>query len=152
MLWAFQKTIFEFFESFCRRKLKLFWKKLTQSIKNYLTHSFFMGSFLENGFKVTLRSKTNILSIWKDHFSFLCKFLSDEDETTFRESVQKRSNLFKSKFGHRKLLIKMFWTYLELKNKCSEHLKRPVFNFLQVFLWRSWNHLLGESEKVSKTI
>ena len=39
-------------------------------------------------------------------FFTFCKFLSDEVETIFRESEAKRLKLFKSKFGHRKLLRK----------------------------------------------
>ena len=44
---------------------------------------------LENGFEATLSSKTNLLSIWKKHFSVFCKFLSDEVETIFWETEAK---------------------------------------------------------------
>ena len=37
----------------------------------------------------------------------------------------------------------MFWSYVELKNECSERLERAFFNFLQIFKWGSWNHILG---------
>ena len=46
-----------------------------------------------------------------------CKFLSDEVETVFWESETEHSKLFKSKFGHRKLLGKWFRSYIELKNE-----------------------------------
>ena len=67
-----------------------------------------MGSFLENGFQATLSSKTNGLRVCKRHFSVFCEFLSDKVETVFWEKEVKRSKLFKSKFGHRKFLRKMF--------------------------------------------
>ena len=57
------------------------------------------------------------------------KFLSDKVEAVLWESEVKRSNLFKSKFGHRKLLRKNFLGYRQLKNDCSEPLKRAFFNF-----------------------
>ena len=41
-------------------------------------------------------------------FQIFFRFLSDEVETIFWESKAKRSKLFKSKFGHRKLLRKAF--------------------------------------------
>ena len=61
-----------------------------------------MGSLLENGFEVILISKTNVLPVWKGYFLFSGKFLSDEVETIFWESEEKRSKLFKSKLGDRK--------------------------------------------------
>ena len=50
--------------------------------------------------------------------------MSDEVETLFWESKAKRSTLFKSKFRYRKLPRKLFWRYLQVKNECSERLKR----------------------------
>ena len=102
------------------------------------------------GVNCTLSSKSKVLSVWKGHFPFFWKFLSDEVETIFWEA--KRSKLFKSKFGHRKLFRKWFWIYLELKNKCFERLERAFFNILQVFEWWSSNHFLGKRGKALKTI
>ena len=130
MFWAFEKGIFQFFANFWVTKLKPFSGKVRQSIQNYWNQNLIIGSFLENGFEATLSSKTNVVSVWKEHFSVFCKFLSDEVETIFWESEAKRSELFKSKFGHRKLLRKWFWSYLELKNQCCERLKRAYFVFL----------------------
>ena len=48
------------------------------------------------GVNCTLSSKSKVLSVWKGHFPFFCKFLSDEVETIFWESEAKRSKLFKS--------------------------------------------------------
>ena len=51
----------------------IFWeskKEPSRPLKFKVGH----GSFLENGFKVTLRSKTNVLSIWKKKFSVFSNF------------------------------------------------------------------------------
>ena len=152
IFWAFEKSIFQSFPSFWVKKLKPFSSKVRQSVQTYLNQNLLIGSFLENGFGATLSSKTNILGVWKGHFSVFCKFLSDEVETIFRESEAKHLRLFKSKFGHKKLIRKWFRSYLELKNECCERLKRAFFSFLQVFEWRSWNHFLGKWGKAFRTI
>ena len=90
-----------------------------------------MGSFLENGFEAVLSSITNVLSIWKGHFSIFHKFLSDKIKTVFWESEAKHSKPFKSKLYHRKLVRKWFWSYLEPQNECSERLKREFFSFFK---------------------
>ena len=53
-------------------------------------------------------TKNNCLSVSRERYSAVFKFLSDEIESIFWESKAKRSKLFKSKFGHRKLLRKWF--------------------------------------------
>ena len=208
MFWTFEKGIFQFFGNFWVTKLKPFSGKVKESVQNYLNRNFVIGNYLGNGFEATLSSKTNVLNVWKGHFSVFWKFLSDEvktilwesegkrsklfkskfcrrkllrkwfrsylelknkcserlkkafsvfwkflsDEvkTIFWESEGKRSKLFKSKFGHKKLLRKWFRSYLELKNKCYERLKRAFFSFLQIFGWQSWNLFLGKRENVAK--
>ena len=57
--------------------------------------------------------------------------MSDEVETIFSKSKAKRSKLFKEKFGHRKLLRKWFSYYVELKNECSERLKKAFSSFFK---------------------
>ena len=91
------------------------------------------GSFLEIGFKATLSSKTNVLSVWKLQFSVSGKILSDEVETIFSESEAQHSKLFKSKFGQRKLLRSWFWSYLELKSERSKRWKRAFLSFFARF-------------------
>ena len=87
----------------------------------------------------------------KTIFQCFCKYLSDQVEAIFCESETKYSKLFKSKFCHRKLLRKWSWSYLELKNECSERLKRAFFSFLQIFDWRSWNRFLEKRGDAVKT-
>ena len=55
---------------------------------------------MENGFEATLISKTNIANF--------CNFLSDDAKRISWKSEAKRSKLFKSKFGHMKVLRKWF--------------------------------------------
>ena len=129
-LCTFEKGIFEFFANFWVTKLKLFPGKVRQSVPNYLNKNLVIRSFLENGFETTLSSKRNVLSHWKGHISVFWKVLINKVEIIFWESEAKRSKLFKSKFGHRKLPRKWFWSYLELKNECCEGLKRAFFRFL----------------------
>ena len=150
MFWAFLKSIFQFFDGFWLRKLRPFFRKLSQNVKNYLNQNMVKESFLRNGFKATLRSKTNNLSVWKDHFLVLWKFLCKKAETIFWESEVKHWKLFKWKFVHRKFLTNLFLRYLEIKTEGSECLKRPFFNVLQVFLWRSWNHFWKSQAKCPK--
>ena len=130
IFWAFEKGMLQFFANFWLTKLKPFSGKKRQSEVNYLNQDLVIGGFLENGFEATLRSKTNILSVWKGHASVFCKFLIDEVETVFWEKEAKWGKLFKSRFSHRRLLRKWFWGYLEIKNECSEHLKKETLSFL----------------------
>ena len=117
MFWAFENSIFQLFASFLVTKLKLFSGKGRQLVQIYLNQNFGIRTFLENGFGATLSSKANVVSVWKEHFPVFCKYLSEVVETIFRESEAKRSKLFKSKFGHRKLLRRWFWSYIELRNE-----------------------------------
>ena len=105
---VFEKSIFQFFANFWLTKLKPFPGKVRQGVQNYLNQNLVIGSFFKNGFEATLSWKTNVLSIWKGHFSIFCKFLSDEVETIFWEREAKRSKLFKLKFDHKELLRKWF--------------------------------------------
>ena len=151
MFWAFQKSIFQLFASFLVTKLKPFSGKERQIGQIYLNQNFGRRSFLENCFGATLSSKTNVVSVWKEHFPVFYKYLTEEVETIFREIEAKRSKLFLSKFGHRKLLRKCFWSYLELKNERRERLKRAFFSFLRIFELRSWNRFLGKRGNAAKS-
>ena len=134
MLWIFENAIFTIFANFWAAKsTKLFSGKVRQSIQNCLNQNLVIGSFLENGFGASLSSKTSVVSVWKRHFTIFLKCLSDQVETIFWQSEAKCSNLFKSKFGHRKLPRIWFWYYLEFKNECSERLKKAFFQFFAKF-------------------
>ena len=125
-----QKRILQIFATFWVMMLKGFPGKVRQNVQNYLNQNLVIWSLLENGFEVTLSSKANILSLWKEHFSVFWKFLSDYVETIFWKSEAKRWTLLKPKFSHRKFLRKWLWSYLELKDECCECLKRAfVFYF-----------------------
>ena len=152
VLWVLEKSIFLFFGNFSLKKLKPFFGKVRQNIQSHLNQSLVIGRFLQNGFEAMLSSKTSVVIVWKGHFLVFWRFLSDEVETIFWEIKRKRSKLFQWKFGHKKLLRKCLWSYLQLKNYCCECLKRAFSDFLQIFHWRSWDHLLGRWGKAFKAI
>ena len=105
---------------------------MRQGVQNYLNSKSVIGCILENGCEAILSSKPIVLSVWKGHFSVSCEFLSDEVETIFRETETRNQKLLKSKFGHRKLIRKLFCSSLELKNECSEPLKKTLLSFCEV--------------------
>ena len=147
-----KRAFFQFFGNIWVTKLKPFPGKLRQGVQSCLNQNLVVRSFSGTGFEPTLSSKTNVLRVWKEHFSVFCKFLCDEVETFFWKSEAKRLKMFKSIFGHRKLLRKWLWSYLDLKNECSYRLKRAFSRFLQIFKWRSWNHFLEKISKALKTV
>ena len=83
-----------FFPIFWVTRLKSFSGKAKQSVQHSLNQNLVIGSFLEHGFEASLSSKTNALSVWKEHFPVFWKFLSDEVETVFWEREAKRLKLF----------------------------------------------------------
>ena len=97
ILWAFEKDILQLFASFWVKKFKLFSGKLRQSLQTYLNQNIGITNFLENGFG----EKTNVVSIWEKHFSFFCKFLSDNLETIFEKVKQSVQNYFYQMLGIR---------------------------------------------------
>ena len=147
-----KRGFFSFFARFWVTKLKPYSGKARQSVLIYLVQNLVIGSFLEICFDAILSSKTNVLTVWQEDFSVLSKSLNNKDESTFWESVAKCSQLSKSKFGYRKLLRKLVWNYLDLKNECPEPLKRAFLSFLQVFEKRSWNHLLQKNGKAFRIL
>ena len=80
----------------------------------------------------------------KDIFQFL-QIFSDEVETNFQESETEFSRPIKFKVGDRKLSRKLFWSDLEIKNECLEHLEREIFSYLQ-FLSDEVETIFWESE------
>ena len=137
MFWAFENSIFQFFGNFWGAKLKLFSEKAKQSLYDHLNSKLIIVNFFKNCFEASLSSKTNFLSLWKRHFSVFSKLFNDKIQTIFWESDAKGQKLFKSKFGLSKPLRKWFWSYLDVKSKCSGPLKITFFSSLQFFEWRS---------------
>ena len=150
--WTFEYGVFRFFANFWVAKLKRLSVKARQSVKNCSQQNLVIRSLLETGFGAILRSKMNVLSLWKWHFSVFYKFVRDEIESAFWENEVNRSKLFKAKVGHRKNLRKWFWSYLEVKDKCSEPLEMGFFTLLQICKWQSWNCLLENWGNVLKTV
>ena len=79
----------------------IFWKSMPY-LQNCLNAKFFIGDIVEDGFKAALRSKTNLLSVWKLCFPIFCNILCDKVETIFWETNSDPSKLFQSKAFHGK--------------------------------------------------
>ena len=140
MFSGFEKTIFQFFANFWVTKVEtIFWENEANRSKLFQS-KFDHRKLLRKWFW----SCINVKNECSERFLLLWKFLSGEIETIFCESQARRSKLVKSKFGYSNLLRKWFWSYLQLKNECSQRMKRTFFNFLQIFEWRSWNNFLGK--------
>ena len=84
-MWAFEKSIFQFYENFWVTKLKPFSGKDRENVQDCLNQNFALGNFLENDFEAILSSKRSFVSVWKEHCSDFCNFLSDKVETIFGE-------------------------------------------------------------------
>ena len=147
-LWS---SMLQFFGNFLVTKLKPFSGKVRQSLPNYLNQNLVIGSFLGNSFQATLSSKTNVLIVWKGHFSVFWKFLNDKVEIIFWENEAKHQKLFKLEFRHRKLLTKWFWRFLEFKNESSERLKITFFSFC-TFLCNEVKNVFRESEAIHQKV
>ena len=149
MFWAFEKSIWEehfpFFVNFWVTKLKPFSGKVKQSVQNYLNQNLVIGSFFK-WFWSYLELKNECSKRLKRAFFSFLQFLRDEAETIFWESEAKQSKLFKSKFGHRKLLRKWFWSYLELTNVLS--VWKEHFSVFCKFLSDEVETVFRESEAI----
>ena len=121
-----------FFANFWVRKLKPFSGKVRMSLLDDLNSMMVAGSFSESGFDVTLRSKTNVLSIWKLNFSAFCKLWVTKFKPFSGKVRQSFQNCLNQSWIMGSFFRKWFWGYLELKNECSERLKRVFFCFLQI--------------------
>ena len=88
-----------------------------------------VGNVLENGFEATLGSETNVVNVWKGHFSVFRKLLSDEVETIFWESKAKRSRLLKLKFGRGSFQENS----IEAKLSCNTNVLSLWKEYLSVF-------------------
>ena len=84
-----------------------------------------------------LRSKTNVLSIWKAKFLVFCKFLIDEVEINLWESEANYLNL--------DLVIGSFLENDLIKSKCFEDFKMEISSFLH-FLSDEVETIFWESE------
>ena len=121
----------------------IFWE--SEATRSKLSKSTFDHRyFLRKWFQSSLELNNQYCVGLKIAFLVFCKFLIDEVETIFWESETNRSKLFKWKFGHRKLLIKWFWSYLEIKTNVLSVLKEHFSVFckflideVEIVFWES---------------
>ena len=72
-----EREIFSFLQFLIYEVEAIFWESEAKFSK--LSESKFGHmKLLKNCFEATSSSKVNVLSVWKGHFSVICKFLSDE--------------------------------------------------------------------------
>ena len=119
-------------DAFQKMVLRLSWgqKWMFWSFRNGIFH--FLPSFKWRNWNHFLGKRDKAVRTWtfeNDIVQFFFKFLNDEVETIYWTSEPKRSKLFKSKFGHRKLFRNLFWSYLKVKNECSQRLEMTFFTF-----------------------
>ena len=108
-----------------------------QRLQNCLNSRLVIKTFLENGSEATLRSKTNVLSIWKWQFSgffFFFEWMNEEVETIIWENEAKHQKVFKLKFSHSKLVKKWVKSFFELKNKHCSGVKTAYVIFYKFWL------------------
>ena len=128
-----------------------YWESEAKSQKLFKL-KFSHQKFLRKWFRSYLELKNKCSECFKMAFFSFLQVLIDEEETTYWKSKAMSQKVFKIKFGNRKHLRKWFWRYLELKNECSDRLKRAFFHFLQIFEWRSWNLFLRKWSKAFPSI
>ena len=85
-------------------------------------------------------------------FTFLQIFKWLSWNRFFWKRKERHLKLCKFKLAHRKHFRKWSWSYLELKNKCSELLIMTFFSFLSIFEWWSWRDFLVKQDKALKTV
>ena len=59
--------------------------------------------------------------------------MRDEVETVFKESKSEPPKWFHFKICQRKYFRNWFWSYLEVKNECSERLKMDIYIYIYIF-------------------
>ena len=79
----------------------------------------------------------------KDIFQFFVNFWVTKLKVFSRKVGQNVQN-----YLTHSLVILRFWSYLELKNECSKHLKKVFFSVLQIFDWRTSNRFLLEFKTI----
>ena len=153
MFWAFWKGHFSIFWKFLNDAVEtVFWESETEPSR---PNKFKDGH--SKLFRKWFWSNLEVKDEYSEHlereiFRVFFQFLSDQIEMIYWKSKAKHQQFFESKFGHRNLLIKWFWSFPELKNQYCGRLKTAFFQFLQVFDWRSWNHFMGKWDKMFKKI
>ena len=143
VLWSFEKGIFQFFCKLLSDKVEtIFWKSEAKRSRLFKS-KFGCRKPVRKWFWTYLGLKNEFCERLKRAFSSFLEIFEWLSGDHFLGNWTKRSKLFQSKFGHKKLLRKCLWSYVQLKNECCECLKRAFSVFLQIVHWRSWNHFLG---------
>ena len=150
--WYFQSYLLKIFDwrRFPEEKIKAF-KNVKNKTKDQIQIG--RGKHFRKRFWSYLKVKSDCLRVQMWYFSFFfCRFLSYKVETVFKESKSDSSKRFHFKVWERKYFGNRFWSYLEVKNKCSEDLKMKFSIFLIIFQWSSWNCFWEKQGKAHETV
>ena len=79
-----KRAFFSFFTSFWVTKLKPSSGKVRQRLQIYLDQNLIIRTFLENSFEAFWSSITNILFVWKGHFSVFLQIFKWRRRNCFR--------------------------------------------------------------------
>ena len=126
--WA-QKRIFWAFEKKVWKPLKPFSWKVRLSVKIFLNQNLRIRTFFENGFEATLSSKTNVQSVWKEHFQFLANFWVTKLKPFTGNSRQCYKNFFDKIYFVESILENAFQSWFDQPRQSW----LEVLNILNVF-------------------
>ena len=79
-----KRVLFSFFANFWVTELKPFSGKVRQRLQIYLNQNLIIRTFLENSFEAFWSSITNILFVWKGHFSVFLQIFKWRRRNCFR--------------------------------------------------------------------
>ena len=134
MFWAFWKGHFSIFCKFLNDAVEtVFWESETEPSR---PNKFKDGH--SKLFRKWFWSNLEVKNEYSEHlereiFRVFFQFLSDQIEMIYWKSKAKHQQFFESKFGHRNLLIKWFWSFPELKNQYCGRLKTAFFSVFAGF-------------------
>ena len=134
ILWAFEKGILQFFASFSVTKLKSLSGKVQQSVQTYLNQDLVTERFLGNSFEATLRSRTNVVSVWKGRFSKSVKNYFNQNfviarflENGFKASLGSKRNVLSLWIVHFTAFCRFMRDQVETTFRESEATRSKLF-------------------------
>ena len=128
VLWSFEKSSFQFFCKLLSDKVEtIFWRSEAKRWRLFESKVGYR-KLLRKWFWTYLGHKNEFCERLKRAFSSFLEIFEWLSGDHFLGNWTKRSKLFQSKFGHKKLLRKLLWCYLQLKNECWV-LEKSIFCF-----------------------
>ena len=148
LLWASEKDIFHFFETFWVTKLKPFSGKVSQSVQNYLNQNLVIGSFLEYRFEDTWAQKRRLWTFEKDIFQFFTNFWMTKLNWYSRKAMKNVQNSLNQNLAIARFLEKPFKANLSSKANAFGVWKGHFSFFFFKFLSEEVETVFWESETI----